>query len=179
MTILELREKRNKAWEAAKAFVETKRDKDGLLSAEDAATYAEMEQKVRDLQIENKVIFTGVRSDVNDLMQGMDVFLFPSLYEGLPVTMVEAQASGLKCIISDKVPSDSIISNNIKIINLDSDIKNWVDEIINTETKKRGVVDNIKTWKYDIKSNAKFLQEFYLGLEESDGNFNSIYSNIQ
>ena len=46
MTILELREKRNKAWEAAKAFVETKRDKDGLLSAEDAATYAEMEQKV-------------------------------------------------------------------------------------------------------------------------------------
>ena len=47
MTILELREKRNKAWEAAKAFVETKRDKDGLLSAEDAATYAEMEQKVQ------------------------------------------------------------------------------------------------------------------------------------
>ena len=46
MTILELREKRNKAWEAAKAFVETKRDKDGLLSAEDAASYAEMEQKI-------------------------------------------------------------------------------------------------------------------------------------
>lgn len=48
MTILELREKRNKAWEAAKAFVETKRDKDGLLSAEDAASYAEMEQKIKD-----------------------------------------------------------------------------------------------------------------------------------
>ena len=47
MTILELREKRNKAWEAAKAFVETKRDKDGLLSDEDAKTYAEMEQKVQ------------------------------------------------------------------------------------------------------------------------------------
>ena len=48
MTIMELREKRNKAWEAAKAFVETKRDKDGLLSAEDAASYAEMEQKIKD-----------------------------------------------------------------------------------------------------------------------------------
>lgn len=48
MTIIELREKRNKAWEAAKAFVETKRDKDGLLSAEDAASYAEMEQKIKD-----------------------------------------------------------------------------------------------------------------------------------
>lgn len=47
MTIIKLREKRNKAWEAAKAFVETKRDKDGLLSAEDAASYAEMEQKIK------------------------------------------------------------------------------------------------------------------------------------
>ena len=53
MTILELREKRNKAWEAAKAFVETKRDKDGLLSAEDAATYAEMEQKVQNYSAES------------------------------------------------------------------------------------------------------------------------------
>ena len=52
MTVLELREKRNKAWEAAKAFVETKRDKDGLLSDEDAATYAEMEKKVKDLGAE-------------------------------------------------------------------------------------------------------------------------------
>ena len=52
MTILELREKRNKAWEAAKAFVETKRDKDGLLSAEDAVTYAEMEQKVQNYSAE-------------------------------------------------------------------------------------------------------------------------------
>ena len=48
MTIMELREKRNKAWEAAKAFVETKRDNDGLLSAEDAASYSEMEQKIKD-----------------------------------------------------------------------------------------------------------------------------------
>ena len=52
MTILELREKRNKAWEAAKAFVETKRDNDGLLSAEDAATYAEIEQKVQNYSAE-------------------------------------------------------------------------------------------------------------------------------
>lgn len=52
MTILEMREKRNKAWEAAKAFVETKRDKDGLLSEEDAKTYAAMEQKVKDIGAE-------------------------------------------------------------------------------------------------------------------------------
>lgn len=154
--------------------------KDALLMlVGDGELLEEMKNKVSSLGLDDKVMFLGSRSDVSDLMQAMDVFLFPSLYEGFGMVLVEAQTSGLKCIISDKVPSDSIISNNIKIINLDSDIKNWVDEIINTETKKRGVVDNIKTWKYDIKSNAKFLQEFYLGLEESDGNFNSIYSNIQ
>ena len=75
-----------------------------LMLVGDGDLRSQIEQKVRDLGLSDKVIFTGVRSDVNDLMQGMDVFLFPSLYEGLPVTMVEAQASGLKCIISDKVP---------------------------------------------------------------------------
>ena len=61
MTIMELREKRNKAWEAAKAFVETKRDKDGLLSAEDAASYAEMEQKIKDTGVTLHVVRNGER----------------------------------------------------------------------------------------------------------------------
>ena len=66
MTIIELREKRNKAWEAAKAFVETKRDKDGLLSAEDAASYAEMEQKIKDY---------GAEIERMEQMAAMDVQL--------------------------------------------------------------------------------------------------------
>jgi len=67
MTILELREKRNKAWEAAKAFVETKRDKDGLLSAEDAATYAEMEQKVQNYsaEIERMEAMEAMEAELN------------------------------------------------------------------------------------------------------------------
>lgn len=67
MTILELREKRNKAWEAAKAFVETKRDKDGLLSEEDAKTYAQMEQKVKDLgaEIERMQAMEELEAELN------------------------------------------------------------------------------------------------------------------
>ncbi len=67
MTILELREKRNRAWEAAKAFVETKRDKDGLLSAEDAATYAEMEQKVQNYsaEIERMEAMEAMEAELN------------------------------------------------------------------------------------------------------------------
>ncbi len=67
MTILELREKRNKAWEAAKAFVETKRDKDGLLSEEDAKTYAEMEQKVQNYtsEIERMQAMEAMEAELN------------------------------------------------------------------------------------------------------------------
>ena len=67
MTILELREKRNKAWEAAKAFVETKRDKDGLLSDEDAKTYAEMEQKVQNYtsEIERMQAMEAMEAELN------------------------------------------------------------------------------------------------------------------
>ena len=50
------------------------------------------------------MILTGVRNDVAELLQAMDVFVFPSIYEGLPVTIIEAQAAGLPCLISDKVP---------------------------------------------------------------------------
>lgn len=59
-------------------------------------------EKAQAMGIAHHVIFTGVRSDVPQLMQAMDVFVFPSLYEGLPVTIVEAQAAGLPCVISDR-----------------------------------------------------------------------------
>ena len=60
----------------------------------------EIKQKVEDLGLTDCVQFLGVREDVNELMQAFDLFLLPSLFEGLPVTMVEAQASGLPCVIS-------------------------------------------------------------------------------
>ena len=62
-----------------------------------------IEEKARRLGIENSVILTGVRDDVYDLLQAMDVFVFPSLKEGLPVTLIEAQATKLPCLISDTV----------------------------------------------------------------------------
>lgn len=71
---------------------------------------SKMQEKVQELGIAEHVRFLGVRSDVADLMQAMDVFVLPSLYEGLPVTMVEAQAAGLPCIISDKVPPECILT---------------------------------------------------------------------
>lgn len=134
-----------------------------LMLVGDGDLRLEIEQKVRGLGIENKVIFTGVRSDVNDLMQGMDVFLFPSLYEGLPVTMVEAQASGLKCIISDKVPLECKMTENVLVVKLEESPQKWAEEVLKYEKyERKNTKEEIVKANFDIKANAKCLQEFYL-----------------
>ena len=84
-------------------------------------------EKAEKLKIADKIIFTGVRNDVPDLMQAFDVFLFPSIYEGLPVTLVEAQAAGLHCIVSDQVTREVAITKLIEFISLDEDINTWID----------------------------------------------------
>lgn len=137
-----------------------------LLLVGDGEIMEDIKNKVRSLGLEEKVIFLGARNDVNDLMQIMDVFLLPSLYEGFGMVLIEAQASDLKCIVSDKIPNDGIISNKVKKLNLNSDIKNWVDEILNIKNTKRNVITDIEKSKYDIKPNAKYLERFYLELGE-------------
>ena len=134
-----------------------------LMLVGDGDLRSEIEQKVQDLGLSDKVIFTGVRSDVNELMQGMDMFLFPSLYEGLPVTMVEAQASGLKCIISDKVPLECKMTENVEVVKLEESPQKWAKEVLKYEKYERqNTKEEIVKANFDIKANAKYLQEFYL-----------------
>ena len=86
--------------------------------------------KVSDLKITDKVLFMGVRSDVNRLLQAMDTFLLPSRFEGLPLVLVEAQASGLPCYASkDVITKESDITGNVRFIGLDFDAKKWADII--------------------------------------------------
>lgn len=123
----------------------------------------EIEQKVCDLGLSDKVIFTGVRSDVNDLMQGMDVFLFPSLYEGLGIVLIEAQAAGLKCIISDTIPKDGIITDDVLSLSLNQSPVIWANEVLKYKGYKRSNnKELIEKADYDIKNNAKKLEQFYI-----------------
>lgn len=134
-----------------------------LILVGDGELTNDMKNKVKSLNLNEKVMFLGARDDVNDLMQGMDVFLFPSLYEGIPLTMIESQASGLNCIISDKVPKECIITNNVKLISLDKSSQHWAKEIIKKKNNIRNNFYNeIENAKFDIKSNAIWLQKFYL-----------------
>ena len=90
----------------------------------------QIEQKVADLGLSSKVRFLGVRSDIANLMQGMDLFLFPSLFEGLPVVMVEAQAAGLKCVVSDTITQETDVTGRVEFVSLQESPQQWADKIL-------------------------------------------------
>ena len=128
----------------------------------------ELEEELRayaqEKGIGEQVIFAGIRSDVNRLMQAMDVFVFPSLYEGLPVTLVEAQTAGLPCVISDRVPRDSILVEElVDVMRLSDSPAEWASRILERATEPhRDTQEQIKAKGFDIAENAKWLEEFYL-----------------
>lgn len=123
-----------------------------------------IKQKVSNLGLDSAVQFLGVRDDVHDIMQAFDLFLLPSLFEGLPVTMIEAQASGLPCVISDKVPIQCDITGNVKVVKLEDSPKVWADEVLGFVNgfERENTFEKILKAGFDIKENAKWLQEFYV-----------------
>ena len=122
-----------------------------------------IKEKVRTLGLEDYVMFMGSRSDVNEIMQMMDVFVFPSHYEGLPVTLVEAQASGLPIIKSNNVPDQCIMTNNVYSLSL-GNTSEWANKILEVSKsfERKDTTQDIINANYDIKTNAFNLQEFYL-----------------
>ena len=90
----------------------------------------------------------------------MDLFVMPSLYEGLPIVAVEAQTNGLSCIFSDTVSKDADLSNNCSYVSLDDD-KNWKIEIEKRAKVRYDGVKKIKTRKFDIASTVKMLEKTF------------------
>lgn len=135
-----------------------------LLLVGDGELKQAMKNKADSLGIKDKIIFAGVRSDIPDLLQAMDVFLFPSLYEGLPVTLVEAQTTGINCILSDNISEQSImVKQNVQQISLDKPVNDWAEAIINCKCKERtDCSSEIINAGYSIKNEAIKLQNFYI-----------------
>lgn len=127
----------------------------------------QIKAKVKELGLTDAVTFLGVRSDVNRLVQGMDSFVLPSLYEGLPVTMIEAQSSGLPCTISDRVPKQCDVTGNVQIIGLDDSPSQWAKKIwdqysAHDKSERTNGADIVTDAGFDIKANAEWLQKFYV-----------------
>lgn len=122
----------------------------------------EIEDKINKLGIRENVILTGVRKDIPKLLQAMDVFVFPSKWEGFPVSLLEAQASGLPCYVSDSVTSEAFIADNLKAISLEMPPSDWVKIILSNKNERVDNFEKIKTLGYDIHDEAQRIERFYL-----------------
>jgi len=123
----------------------------------------EIKNKVMDLGLERNVIFAGFCPNANEMMQAMDVFLLPSLYEGLPVVGVEAQAAGLPTFTSkDVVTSEVKITNALKFISLEKSPSTWAKEILNSDLSRKDTKKELKKAGYFIEDTAKELTNIYL-----------------
>ncbi|WP_108868368.1 glycosyltransferase family 1 protein [Aquimarina aquimarini] len=122
-----------------------------------------IEKEAINLSIEDKVKFLGVQTDIPQWCHMMDAFVFPSLYEGLPVTLIEAQAAGLKVFAADTITDEVCLSDLIEFISLDKSAKYWAEKIVQIDTTTRKNMQSLICDEgYDIKSNAIKMQEFYL-----------------
>lgn len=133
-----------------------------LLLIGDGYLKEKIEDKVKKLNLEQGVKFLGVREDIPEIMQAMDLFLFPSQFEGLAVVMVEAQAAGLKVITSTGVTKESDITNNVEFIDLSKGAEYWADIVLNSDFKKRDDINLMIKKGYDSTNNVKWLSDFYL-----------------
>lgn len=144
-----------------------KKEKDSmLLLVGDGKMRSQIEEKVKKMNLSNNVIFAGIRSDIPDLLQVMDVLIFPSIYEGLPVTLIEAQASGLKIFASDVITNEVAITNNIEFMSLNSSAEVWADRIMEYRDgyERKDTSQEIIAAGYDVKNNAQELEQFYLSI---------------
>lgn len=126
----------------------------------------EIKNKIHDLCLDSKVLLLGKREDVNDIYQAMDIFVMPSLFEGVPVTGIEAQFAGLPCVFSDRVPQEVDFTGNCNFVGLDRDINVWVEIILQAVSiKKRDKQgENVRESKYNINIAKDILSDYYLSL---------------
>lgn len=139
-----------------------------LLLVGDGPLREEMEREARDLGCGGAVRFLGARADVPDLMQAMDVFFLPSLYEGLPLVLLEAQAAGLTCVISDTIPKDCDLSGShlCRLSLKEQPPAVWAQALLRFSCERgdgrsRGA-EIVRAAGFDATEVAKRLQTFYL-----------------
>lgn len=121
-----------------------------------------LKEKVEALNLASKVKFLGRRDDVNRLLQGMDVFVLPSFFEGFPVVAVEAITSDLPCVISDTITKMVQITDKVRMLPLIEGKEKWAEMIYEEKGLNRGNTLNLITEKgFNIKIEAKKLENFY------------------
>ncbi|MEC5424023.1 glycosyltransferase family 1 protein [Virgibacillus sp. C22-A2] len=139
-----------------------------LLLVGDGPLKLKLEERVKELKLDKKVRFLGIREDIHLILQAFDMFVFPSLHEGLPVTLIEAQAAGLPCFIADTITKEVDMGVGL-IQQLPLSNKNeWIQKIINLEVDNYRSISHDALLKqgYDIRKTAEHAQRSYLSMKE-------------
>ncbi len=136
-------------------------DKAILLCIGDGPTKNHIAELAKKKGLSDVVKFLGVRSDIPCLLQAMDVFLLPSLFEGLPVVGIEAQAAGIPCLFSEAVTEEVCLLESSKRVSL-NDEDRWIEEIDNLKGKKVVDISPLESAGYSITEEAKKLKNYYM-----------------
>ena len=127
----------------------------------------EIERLAKQYGLMDKVFFAGARDDVESWLQAMDIFALPSHFEGLPIVAVEAQASGVRCLVSDTVTRETAVTDRISFLPLE--VSAWRDEILsgkNEEADRSQAAGQVRKAGYDIREYIKTLEDMYSGSSE-------------
>lgn len=133
-----------------------------LMLVGDGDDRAMLEDTAKELKIEDKVIFVGNTTNVQDYLNAMDVFVFPSLYEGMPLSILEVQANGLPCIISDTVPPDVFLTDLIHPLSLKDNKDNWINKIISvSRNNNQDYPAQLKNAGFDTQTAMEKVYKIY------------------
>ena len=116
----------------------------------------------RELGIEEQVYFLGNHRNVEDYYQAMDYFVYPSRFEGLPGAVVEAQTAGLRCLISDTICEEVIVTDLVKAMDIQEEPEKWAEQIRKTsEYERQGRRDEMEKVGFDVNAQVKIMTKFY------------------
>lgn len=133
--------------------------------------FNEIQDKVNHLGISSNVLLLGLRNDVNELMQAMDFLIFPSIYESFGNVLVEAQAAGLKCLVSTNVSTEVRLTDQIEYLSLSENAQTWADKICSMAQEccdREKSAMKIKCAGYDVITSTKWYEEFYQKILKGD-----------
>ena len=145
-------------------FNEIKKKKSNtmLLFIGDGELLNDCKKQVEELNLTSSVQFLGLKNNVYDYMQAADCFVMPSFYEGLPIVAVEAQASGLPCVLSDNISKETKIADKVDFMSLDASPKEWANAILNyINLERKSGQRFMEQHKFDHKSATLEIEKLY------------------
>lgn len=134
-----------------------------LMLVGDGPLEQEIKEKIIKMDLENDVLMLGMREDANNVFQAMDIFVFPSLFEGLGISLIEAQTSGLRCFASDKIPAEANATDTVLFYSLNLSKEIWAENILNNiNYVRKDNFELLKNTGFNIKNESEKLKKIYI-----------------